>query len=46
MKKSTTILTLCIIIAFLLSSCGRTMYNVGTGKPMTKSCHGAWMGGQ
>lgn len=40
-----TYLTLVIVI-LLLSSCGTTQYNVGTGRPMSKQCQGAWFGGQ
>jgi hypothetical protein len=35
-----------IITILLLSSCGTTQYNVGTGRPMSKQCQGAWTGGQ
>ncbi len=39
--------TICLITMFCLSSCASTQcYNVGTGKPMTKTCGGGWTGGQ
>tara|TARA_R100001129_G_scaffold144381_2_gene105533 strand:- start:794 stop:1003 length:210 start_codon:yes stop_codon:yes gene_type:complete len=43
------IMILCImIVCLLLSSCSTSnqCYNVGTGKPMTKTCGGGWTGGQ
>ena len=40
------VILLVCAISLVLSSCGTTHYNVGTGQPMNKHCSGAWFGGQ
>ena len=37
---------LILVLSIVLTSCGTTQYNVGTGKAMHKQCQGAWTGGQ
>ena len=41
------LLTIAIIAMFLASCAGSKVYNVGTGKPMSKGCgKNVWYGGQ
>jgi|TARA_R110000824_G_scaffold191697_1_gene373459 hypothetical protein len=36
------------VVALFITSCGMSSqcYNVGTGKPMSRTCSGGWTGGQ
>ena len=41
-KRVAEILVVTLLV-IILSSCGTTQYNVGTGEKMKKHCSGAWV---
>ena len=45
-EKSVAEILMITLLVIVLSSCGTTQYNVGTGEKMTRHCSGAWIGGQ
>ena len=47
LKIMRKLLTIAVIAMFLASCAGSKVYNVGTGKPMSKGCgKNNWYGGQ
>ena len=47
MKRNIKLIMNIIMLSVLLSSCmSTTPINVGTGRPMQKTCGGGWYGGQ
>ena len=46
LEKNVAEILMITLLVIVLSSCGTTQYNVGTGEKMTRHCSGAWIGGQ
>jgi hypothetical protein len=42
-EKNVTEILMITLLIIVLSSCGTTQYNVGTGQKMTRHCSGAWV---
>ena len=43
LEKNVAEILMITLLIIVLSSCGTTQYNVGTGQKMTRHCSGAWV---
>ena len=43
LEKNVAEILIIILLGIVLSSCGTTQYNIGTGEKMTRHCNGAWV---